>query len=314
MNNDETRLINPESINNETPVKSDSEKKLSKGKVVTAAAGIVAGAGIGTAAGIMASNDDVKANPVEKVNTTSEAPEADDVILANNEGIRFAHVQADNFQDAFAQARAQVGPGGAFEYNGKIYGTYYANEWNQMSSQERADFQSRVSDVAPSHHSATAHHSTTTHHVAQAQEKPAVAQTEATEHHEPTEENPGSQAQTVVHNTETTIDDTPSSGVRVLGVETVQQDGTDITFAYLEHEGEHAVMADVDDDGIMDYFIYDENGNGIIEPNEIHDMSAAGVHIHDLLALQQTQQGNLIAACDDNLPDYINDADTVMEA
>ena len=127
MNNEEPRLINDESLNTETPVNSALEKKSPKGKVVAAAAsGFVAGAAIGVATGAVASNVSIepeKNEEVEKEEALS-LPEPSEVILANSEGIRFAHVEADNFEDAFAQAREQVGPGGAFEYEGKIYGTY----------------------------------------------------------------------------------------------------------------------------------------------------------------------------------------------
>lgn len=45
-----------------------------------------------------------------------------------------------SFNDAFAVARNEVGPGGVFEWNGKLYNTYYENEWNSMDSSERTQF------------------------------------------------------------------------------------------------------------------------------------------------------------------------------
>lgn len=45
-----------------------------------------------------------------------------------------------SFSEAFAAARAEVGPGGAFEWHGTIYGTYYADEWNNMSAEEKEAF------------------------------------------------------------------------------------------------------------------------------------------------------------------------------
>lgn len=56
------------------------------------------------------------------------------------EGMHVAHVDASSFSEAFAEARAQVGPGGVFEYEGRVYGTYYANEWNALTPAEQADF------------------------------------------------------------------------------------------------------------------------------------------------------------------------------
>lgn len=44
------------------------------------------------------------------------------------------------FSQAFAAARAEVGPGGVFEWHGNLYGTYTAEEWGQMSAEERAEY------------------------------------------------------------------------------------------------------------------------------------------------------------------------------
>ena len=303
MNNEETRLINDEPINTETPVNSAPEKKSSKGKAVAAAAGgFVVGAAAGTATGVMASNHDVEVNPedIEKQeDKTPETPEPEDVILANNEGIRFAHVEADSFEDAFAQAREQVGPGGAFEYDGKIYGTYYADEWNNMSNQERADFQSRVNDVAPTHHSTVAHNVTPTH----------VAET-----HEPIIEHQETRETEVAHNAELVSEEPVNNEVRVLGVEAVQNDdGSIMNVALLENGGDHALMVDVDNDGMIEVFVHDDNFDGQIQDNEVHDIADAGIHVNDLLAAQAAQEGDYLAASDDGMPDYINDADSVME-
>lgn len=45
-----------------------------------------------------------------------------------------------SFNQAFAAARHEVGPGGLFEWHGNTYGTYYANEWNAMSADDKAQY------------------------------------------------------------------------------------------------------------------------------------------------------------------------------
>lgn len=45
-----------------------------------------------------------------------------------------------SFAQAFAQARAELGAGGAFEWRGGVFGTYHASEWNSMSHAEQANF------------------------------------------------------------------------------------------------------------------------------------------------------------------------------
>lgn len=49
-----------------------------------------------------------------------------------------------SFGDAFAQARAEVGPGGVFIWHGGIYNTYTVEEWNTMTPQQRIDFTQQV--------------------------------------------------------------------------------------------------------------------------------------------------------------------------
>ena len=45
-----------------------------------------------------------------------------------------------SFGQAFAAARSELGPGGVFTWHGQIYGTYYGNEWNAMTSEEREQY------------------------------------------------------------------------------------------------------------------------------------------------------------------------------
>ena len=62
--------------------------------------------------------------------------------------MRVAHVSDSmTFNDAFASARAQVGPGGIFEWRGGIYGTYTADEWNAMSDEEHDLFAMRTHET-----------------------------------------------------------------------------------------------------------------------------------------------------------------------
>lgn len=50
-----------------------------------------------------------------------------------------------SFSKAFAAARAEVGPGGAFEWRGNVYGTYYAEEWESMTPEDRQEYNSHFS-------------------------------------------------------------------------------------------------------------------------------------------------------------------------
>jgi hypothetical protein len=48
------------------------------------------------------------------------------------------------FKEAFDTARAQVGPGGIFEWHGQWYNTYTAEEWTGMTPENREDYVSLV--------------------------------------------------------------------------------------------------------------------------------------------------------------------------
>lgn len=60
-----------------------------------------------------------------------------------------------SFSEAFAAAREEVGAGGMFYWHGNGYGTYYENEWNDMSAEDKADYWASVSH---SHSSYVEHH------------------------------------------------------------------------------------------------------------------------------------------------------------
>ncbi|MDE5807154.1 MAG: hypothetical protein K2H76_03495 [Muribaculaceae bacterium] len=111
------------------------------------------------------------------------------------------------------------------------------------------------------------------------------------------------------------IDVTPvDNEIRVLGVEAVQtEDGHVMNVALLENAGDHALLVDVDNNGRMDLLVHDDNRDGMIQEQEVHDVSGAGIELGDLLTAQATQDADMYYASNDDMPDYINDADSIME-
>lgn len=305
MDNEATRLINDEPTKREqtaSATQSQSEpsapnKSKKSSPIAAAAGGFVAGAAVGiggTAAAINTPEDVQNLEGEAAENADIETPAPEEAILVNDEGVRYAHVDADNFNDAFAQARAQVGPGGVFEYNGRIYGTYLADEWNEMTPQERAEYQNRVNEVAPSHH---VQHDTAT-----------IA--DATEHQETTPD-----VVAVPTDAEMVSAEPVDNEIRVLGVETVQDgDGQVMNVALVECEGDQALLVDVDNNGAIDVLVHDDNGDGQIQETEIHDISEAGLDVADLMQTQAAQEGDVFYTSNDDMPDYVNDADSTMLA
>lgn len=315
MTDDSTRLINEEPTRNysahnsaASPVNNPMSEAAPKGKSATgkvvagAASGFVAGAAVGIAATAFTADGNTVAETETTAAENVTVPAEEQAILANDEGIRYAHVDAVSFDEAFAQARAQVGAGGVFEYNGRLYGTYYADEWNSMSAQERADYQSRVGETAPvTHHSRV----TTTHATAHAT---AVADNSDTTHtpdtaHTETHENVAPDAQMIAA-------EPVDNEIHVLGVETVNApDGSTLNVALVAAHDDHALLVDVDNDGKMDVLWHDDNADSQIQEQELHDISQHEIALTDLQQAAAAEQGDYLCATDDDMPDYINDGD-----
>lgn len=141
-----------------------------------------------------------------------------------------------SFDDAFAAARAQVGPGGIFEWRGGIYGTYYANEWNAMSDEEREIFAMRTSETD----------------IYGGDADPATTRV-------------GDDGNIVA------VKDDGS--YEYLGeVETRYSDGSSERIAYGRIAGQDISYFDVDGDGATDYMAIDRNQNGRWDDGEVRDM------------------------------------------
>lgn len=301
MNNEETKLFNQsENKDNAKTAETNPTKKVEiSEKAIYAAGGFAAGLASGVAGSAIAANpaeddvtEDIAAEENVVVTETAQevveeqaytTPEPEDVLLATDEGIRIAQVDDNaSFSEAFADARAQVGPGGAFEWRGHVYNTYYAEEWNNMSAEERAEYQSKIDYATIA--------GDTSNNVV--------------------EETPYVEQNSMASNTEMVDNDTESDSVKVLGVEAVEDEyGNQMTIAAIEVEGEQALLVDVDNDGTMDALIVDENYDNQIDPNnEIFDIEDCNIETNDLMQMSM-EQNEVYYASNDGMPDYMNDAD-----
>ena len=324
MNNEETKILN-QNQTEETKVKTSEKKSSTSEKVAYAAGGFAAGVASGVAGSAMAStpnkeelNEEVVAasetvveeepvkveeQSVPVTETPQPAPNPEEVLLATDEGVRIAQVNDDaSFSQAFADARAQVGPGGAFEWRGHVYSTYYEEEWNNMSAEERANYQSKIDyetvagEPTPSKPTST----TSTEEVSEV--KPEVETTST----ETTNAEPAMAA-----NTEMVDEQSQQGGIKVLGVEAVvDPQGNPMTVAAIEIDNEQALLVDVDNNGMMDIIMVDENHDGQISENEIYDASEAQIATADLQHhMAASQDPGMLMASNDGMPDYMNDAD-----
>ena len=141
-NNQSETANNPVSANEPAKVKNESSVLKN---AVTGVVGVAAGA-----AGVM-----VAAGFKEPEQQISNHGQHDQPILEpsqfNGEEVPVAQNVNDgmNFDEAFAAARKEVGPGGVFAWHGNVYGTYYANEWQDISAEYRHSFSSYAYDVKP---------------------------------------------------------------------------------------------------------------------------------------------------------------------
>ena len=79
--------------------------------------------------------------------TTAPSPDVfNSEVITIETDVPFAQGATDHlsFEDSFAAAREQVGPGAFFEWRGQTYNTYYADEWNGMTTEQQNDYAAQV--------------------------------------------------------------------------------------------------------------------------------------------------------------------------
>lgn len=276
----------------------------------------------------------------ETVLTTEDSPVEHQTVMTGD-GVLVAQVDDSvSFSEAFDEARAQVGVGGVFEWHGKVYNTFTENEWNDMSASERAEWQSHVdydgvAGTAQASTHATVSHQAYADHVEAVPEDASYVDNDT----------PQAEVETA---------DVQDSEVHVIGM-AVQDNGQGglATIAGLQADDDMALVVDVDSDGTVDYVVHDDNANGQYETDEWHDVSADGMPTAQVVSayideaqengtdamvtnidtgeqyhITETEDGyglassadctsdaNAQMACDDDMPDYMNDADAgIMEA
>lgn len=190
-----------------------------------------------------------------------------------------------SFSQAFADARAQVGPGGVFEWRGNVYGTYYKDEWDQMSAEDKSAYQASIDYEA--------------------------VQTNRTE---PQQDHADQNARQELPQEEVVAtpvaggDEVADSEIHVIGIERNVDagDGQMVDLAQLEYEGQIYVALDADQDGTIDAIATDVNRDGRIDQNEIIDVQGEGYTMPD------ATPGDAYYAQADSQPDYMNDANPVF--
>lgn len=185
--------------------------------------------------------------------------------------VRVAHGVSDSmsFSEAFAAARAEVGPGGVFTWHGNVYGTYYKNEWDSMSASQKQEYANAV------HHTDyNGDHSS--HGAGNDYQETSDAEGEI---HVLGEEQVRTEDGNLVH------------------VTRVEVDGHYGEVYDLNNDGQaDAALIDITGDGQPDIALVDENGDGVIDEGEVYLLPGSGM----------MNVGNDLYG---DMPDYTNDAD-----
>lgn len=255
--------------------------------VIGGVSGIMFGAGATLLTSAITS--DKGEEPVEKPEPVKPEPETNPNEHPLTDGeVPLAHNVNDSmsFAEAFAAARAEVGPGGVFEWHGQLYGTYYADEWNSMSAAERAEYNSHFAWSGGSHtggsHASGGSHGGETHH-----------------HEEPvkpvTPDKPvGPDKPVVTHDDDIK---TVSIDGHEIKVATVVHNSDGTNHAAVAIDGHPAVLTDLNGDGVFDYIITDTNGDNVINGNELIEMNfrvttddLGGAHDSEVGPIEMGQQ------------------------
>ena len=288
----ETTILEKQPLSNgpqETKKEGSAWKQVTLGGV----SGILMGAGL-LYAGQAAAQELGKEETLEEGKTEDvAAPEPGETSHTLENGLKVAAVNDDlSFGEAFAQARAEVGPGGVFHWHGGIYNTYSADEWNAMTIEQKHDFAQQVQpEIRPDELSTPTDANTqvvVVHHVYHHEEAPTTAE---------------------VHEAAASSED-----VHVVDQQTAQnfeQDGDVHIVGYANVDGHLAVGYDTTGDGQADVAIIDVDDN--------HQLSDADIIVDN--QGNAATVGEVVNADDPNqlasmenpdvapdMPDYMNDA------
>ena len=242
--------------------------------------------GILMGAGLLYAGQSVAATKTDtpEENADAATEEAQQVEGANESTLPVAQMHNDmSFGEAFAAARAEVGPGGVFIWHGGIYNTYTADEWNAMTPQQKNDFAHQVNPEVRAHEVPT-----------------------------PTDAHPDVAAQPATDADVHTVSDT--SDVHVVEQQIAQNFdmGDDVHIVgYANAEGHLVVGYDSTGDGQEDVAIIDMDGN--LAPSDADVIMDREGNMARLGDLNNEPDPNQLAAMENpdvapDMPDYMNDA------
>lgn len=273
-NNVHRKVEEPKEKIIDTPVpdsyKEDSKKK-KKSSLAKAASSTGVGILIGGIAGVTMGMKSPDGMNTEE--SPEESPNHSDVLsnpeLVDDQVMVATGITEDmSFGEAFAAARAEVGPGGVFEWHGNLYGTYTADEWNAMSAEDKAEYNNHFAwnNIDVSESDVHGEYAQGSDEITPEVVEPDVIEASVTEGLPLAQES---------------YDPMPDPMIEVLGV--VQDPDSGMIYGGVEIDGLPAILVDIEGDGVFDAIVADFDGNGNITENEIGDISDENITVNDLL-------------------------------
>jgi len=316
---DETELQNTETESNDKtqdPAGQDTSGKSKIRSILAAAGGFIAGGGISylamdtiPVAETQAQSTDLQnlnRKPVTEPVVYEEAPIATKI------------TDEMNFNEAFATARQELGAGGVFEWKGNAYNTYYLEEWDAMTDDQKTEFIASLdySEKPSGYDDAYAD---------QSQPDPAPIPVDVSEgHNVQPEQEPVPQEPILVDREPINpvfVDQSTDSVIQE-PVETLQPEVIDIEF---DVSGNAIVSVDLDGDDLYDVVMVDTNADDILdvvavdldhngvpdeEPVRIDEYEITVEEVRDEMIASEHDLTPYASKDDINeIPDYMNDAD-----
>lgn len=267
-------------------------------------------------------NDAHHSKPVhEAINQhVHPSPAEEDAILVTDDGVKVAHVDDNmSFAQAFAEAREQVGPGGVFVWHGKAYGTFYEDEWNHMTPAERSAYQASIDyeDILPDHHHSHSHHDYAQHdshssHHSHASNDTHHSHESHDAHHSHASYESHASHDSHIHEVNDVTEDVEVSIIGY-GETDINEDGISEYSVAVDVDGQEVLFVDIDDDYQAEVAISDFDGDGAISENDVIDVSGQNIMLptEDQIDTYLDSSDSYTVQNDD-LPDYMNDADPGM--
>ena len=280
-------VTNQEEVNDEEDTEEETEPK-KESTLKNAAKGMGMGILLGSVASFLSGSAIVDPNdpdtPTPQPNNGGGAVSGDQPEWTDgNVGVATTVNDDMSFSQAFAAARAEVGPGGAFEWRGNVYSTYYAEEWESLTPEERQEF---------NEHFIWSNHDSSESQTTQATEEVEVVSTE-----------PTNATQAAV------VEDNYEPEVEILGV--VHDDESGANVGVMTVDNQEVILIDVDNSGSFDYMASDLNNDGQFTQNELADISDQNITVDQF---ESAVANDALYASTDGTPDYVNDAPDFYEA